>query len=244
MICGLCLTDVPRLVESHIVPKAIATDAQGDDGFSMIVGSASETHPKRVQTGIYSLIVCAPCEKSFQEDDDLLIAAWRALPTAPAVWSGKATELIEFDGGKLQRSLLTVLFRAHLSQHGFYRHVILGPHAEPLRRYVRGERKEVPAQFSIVLRHVPTDFGGMTLSPKAFRLCGANTYNIYLPHVIATVKVDRKAWPKALDGLALTAGDAPLALRSERLNPQEMVAGFKLAEENSCILDRKFRGND
>lgn len=85
---------------------------------------------------MWSRIVCLACEQSFGADDEYLIATYNRLDDCPAAFDGDATLLPDVDAMRLQRSILSEFFRAHLSDHVAFREVDLGVHAQGLRTFL------------------------------------------------------------------------------------------------------------
>lgn len=143
------------------------------DNAMLILPSDDGKYAKRSPTGIYSPIVCAQCEASFQRGDDELIRLLRTLaegaPVASENGRALAREYPHIDSSMLNRGILTTLFRAHLSPHEAYHRVDLGPYAEEIRQLVCGQGTTIGAEFDVVLRVIKGPIGGhypLTFSGK------------------------------------------------------------------------------
>ena len=219
MICGLCRLDVDKFVESHIIPKAILIDGLKDGEKIAIAGTVG--YPKRSPTGMWSKIVCSDCEKSFGKDDEYLIAFYRQIDQFPIAFEGHATLLDGVDPARLQRSILSVFFRAHLSDHITFRSVDLGPNAESLRQFIRSTTTETPPSFSVWLRHLQAPLGEIVIQPIHEEFDGINAYRFFMPKITAVIRVDTNEFPEPFRSLNLGATQQAYALRTENHTPSE-----------------------
>jgi len=194
-----------------------------------------------MQIGAYSRIVCEKCEASFHAEDELFIAAFRFLNQAPVFDEGVATILDGFDGSQLKRAVLSILFRANLSDHELFRDVNLGPYEDELRRYLVERSGDVSSVFSVALRHVTGKDGRIVLNCMRAMLGGAHTYRIYMPHLTALVKVDKRPWEKSIAYASLGSTNPPVALRVDSLAPSERRAISLAVEPHVSRIEKAFR---
>jgi hypothetical protein len=247
MRCGLCHQEVDKLLKSHIVPEAMMLHGRpdGEDKPMLILPSDDGKHAKRSPTGIYSPIVCAKCEASFQHGDDELLRLLRTLaegnPVANENGRALAKEYPHIDSSVLHRGILTTLFRAHLSPHEAFNRVDLGSHAEAVRQLVNGQGPTIGAGFDVVLRVIEGQVGTVTHSPFRERWNGVNAYRLYFPNITAYVKVDQRPFGELFDSVRLRPNVAPLAIIKETLSPSELRLLGNLVVKHGQALERVAR---
>lgn len=220
--CPMCKSDKPKLVESHIVPKAISTD-EADPNFPAILASTDTAiYPKKVRVGIWSRIVCQECEDSFHNDDEYLIKVYRDLALAVPEDADNVSFLQNTDAPRLQRSILSVMYRAHLSDHAHFSSVNLGSHAESLRIFLRTQSFDAPPAFAIILRHLIGEYATGSFESVKHRFLGVNCYRLYIPRLTAIIKVDRRSFSVLGRAFQLTEGMPARALRFDELSDDEL----------------------
>jgi hypothetical protein len=130
-------------------------------------------------------------------------------------------EFPTIDKGVLHRGIVTTLYRAHLSENEFFKHVNLPPKfAEKLRQVLLSPDPTYQSDFDISLRIIPSVAGGVIMSPHRMRFGGVNTYWLSFPHVVAAIKVDGQKSPP-LHRVRLGAHPHPIAALTTDLNASE-----------------------
>ncbi|WP_394694939.1 hypothetical protein [Pseudoxanthomonas japonensis] len=210
------------------------------DEYLAIVGTSRTSRPVISTTGIWSRIVCPPCEASFGPDDEYLITAIRGLEAYPTSFEGQVTALHDVDPFRLKRSLLSILMRGHLSDHRMYSTVDIGPYAEVIRRHLRNEQED-PKEVAVFLRHITGPLGGITTAPIRERWEGVNAYRLFFPNLTAMIKLDRRPFPSPFPLIQLGATDPPLALRFQNPTPSERNLIYRIADSHKEHL-RKIMG--
>ena len=238
MRCGLCERDVEKFVGSHIIPKAMMIDGLNDGERIAVAGTAG--HPRKSLTGIWSKIVCLDCEKSFGPDDEYLIQVYRRLDSFPEGFEGHATILENVDGLLLQRSILSVLFRAHLSDHVAFRSIDLEEHADELRKFLLSQKKEAPASFSICLRHLTSPTGELVIQPIREEYNGINIFRFFFPKITALIRVDNREMEEPFRIISLGANKPAHAMRSKNFSPSEMNIIRRIINHNADTLPGTF----
>lgn len=239
MICGLCLQQTEHLVKSHIIPKAIMIDGL-NHGERLAIASTID-HPKKSQTGAWSRIVCDTCEKSFGKDDEYLVWFYRTIDSFPVAFEGHATELTGVDSSQLRRSILSVVFRAHLSDHAMFNSVSLGPYAEGLRQFVHKDRPQIPAGISVALRHITSSMGGALLDPSRETFEGINIYRFYFPRFTALIRVDKRSVGYPFLEMELGRTTPGYAMRFTRFSPSEIRVIMKILRRNQDGIRKALR---
>lgn len=206
------------------------------DGERMaVVGNAG--HPQKSYTGVWSKIVCLKCEQSFGPDDEYLIDVYRQINDFPKALEGEATHLAGVDPNRLKRSILSVVYRGHLSSHIMFKSLQLGPYAEKLRIFLLKQSHDAPKEFSIVLRHLANPVGEAILGPIREKYENVNVYRIFFPRITALVRVDKQPFRQPFKSLELGATQNIYAMRFERFSQSEMNVFTNLLQANSGRIE-------
>lgn len=228
MICRFCQTE-QHLIKAHIIPA----------GFFRSIGDPSETleiytnkrgaRPKRAPVGVYDKsILCRPCDNLFSPWDkhaqDVLLrnsVEHVAIYDGPALvgWTIKA-----FDYRLLKLFFLSLLWRASVSTHDFYRHVSTGPFEQELRTMIGDGEPGEPARFAVILARFDAPGYSAMLDPHPDRYDGVNYFRFYLAGFVAYIKVDRRPPIDPLTDFVLRP-DTPVTvlLRSARDGKDSLV---------------------
>jgi hypothetical protein len=228
MRCGLCHQDVPKLVESHIVPKAMMrhNQPQGSAHPFLVVSTEAHHYVKRSRTGLYSRIVCPQCEQSFQRSDDALLNLLRSLPTATRLRDPQghpaAITFPNADVELIHRGILTTLFRAHLSKDDGYHKLNVSPFEELIRQLLLGTSSTLNAGHDVVLRVVETPAGALTPNPFRQPLDGIDVCTIYFPYITAYIKLDRRPFSRVFESVRLREGSPIMAVWRPEVSKSEL----------------------
>ena len=240
--CGLCLQPAP-LVKSHIIAKSLMFLDEAPDKPLLVLSNVANAQPvSRSPAGVWSRILCHSCEASFKADDDLLLKFIQDMKVAPSTANGAATDLSSFDLEKLRRAILSVLFRAHLSDHETFQKVDMGErHYESLRKFMLARDSDCPSVFAVFLRHLPMTIGRALFDPFPEKWEGVRAYRLYLPYVTAMIKVDQRKMPHPWPSFALVTGNFKLAIRAKSFSRSENeIAALLSNDENAERIDRIF----
>lgn len=246
MECGLCHRSVEKLSRSHIIPKSLLFHEQpeGTREPLLLMPSNPDRRVVRSQTGVYSQIVCAGCEASFQRGDDALLNLCRNFENGvPFPDSGEAPLLRFYPGintSDLHRGVLGTLYRMHLSPHAAFNRVKLGAkHAEAIRRLLLAdEPTDRSSSYRVVLRSVPGVQGSVIGSPFFERWGEVNAYRLYLPHITAFVKVDQRPFRPPFHTAHLGS------LRFDGRTHPHVIVAEHLADAEKRVLAKIMAGRD
>lgn len=229
MICGLCQQDVPRLVKSHIIAKAIATHGRpkGSQDPLVILPSNKDQRSKPSRTGIYDEIVCSSCEARFQAGDDALLALLRSLGQGvPFAYENGRPLGVSYPNADVEgvhRGILSTLFRAHLSSNSMFQHVVLDPvHEQRIRELLLSNASTFSSIYSVVLRVIVSEQGMAVASPFRETMDGVEVIRFYFPNLTAYIKVDERPFGNVFQHM--TIGNSPQlqAVLKEQLSSSEM----------------------
>lgn len=138
-VCALCLKAEP-LVMSHVIPKFNFRQIKNGSGQYHVLSPDPAVSPRKGQAELQEPLLCKDCDTVVVRDGETYLAKLlygepgttgitRAINGGPAVWT-----LTHLDFGRVQRALLSILWRMHVSKQDFFKQVDLGPkHAEALR---------------------------------------------------------------------------------------------------------------
>lgn len=216
-ICRLCSQE-RKLVKSHIIPEAFWRRGRTGDGVPHLLTKAQGAFPKRAPVGVYGRFLCASCEGKFQEVDSygaqVLIQDFESL-FMPFVRDGvlRAFESTAVDQAQLLRFVVSVAWRASVSDHPFFKHVDLGAFLADAAKVVLHPELPVDSeQFSCVLTiRMPevwsTEVANTMISPRKRDLEGATVFEAPFARAKALLRVGQPKMPDAAETLSLTAKD-------------------------------------
>src|SRR5262249_21734072 len=112
---------------------------------------------------------------------------------------------------------LSLLWRASVSTHDFYRRVSASPFEEELRTMITTRDPGEPHRFAVVLARFDAPGYTVMLDPHPDRYDGVNYFRFYLAGFLAYIQADRRPPTKPLADLVLRP-DVPVTvlLRSAR----------------------------
>lgn len=212
-ICRWCQRKSP-LVKSHVIATGLFSDLIENGRPLAIAGSNSRV--EKSYTGIWSRFVCTHCEAKFKKFDDCLINLRRRLREATPVYEGEALLFKDLDGGEVAKAVLSVLYRAHLSDHKLFASVQLGPYEKILADHLDTSVVGCPKDTSVIL-HVNSGLSStVVLNPVRRRWAGVNGYKLYFPNLIALIRLDHRKFPPPLPEVELGSDRATICLFGSR----------------------------
>lgn len=231
--CRLCGSKA-RLVDSHVVPRALHLDMAryaGSDE-AMRIYSDRLTHQPRSQTGVYGQFVCEDCEATFHPWDECGIA-WvreyrdgdRGEPLLGDRRRGFSTQT-GYTNFKLW--IMSLLWRAHACEHDLYARIDLGDKwAEELADCLRNRDPKTPEYVAVCASWFNEEVGKHYMAdPHPERYEGVNHVRFYVYGGFTfLIKVDQRKSPTSMRNLMLRE-DGSLPVLARRLSPSERrVAG-------------------
>ncbi len=195
MICKLCLEDKPLLRRSHIIPDFMYQDIY-DENHWIHRGRPSEPSRRgRVPTGEYEgNILCKPCDNEIIGNyesygsralygGELPIAESPIFEQVVTPAGQRITVCRNIDYRKFKLFLLSILWRASISDRDFFSDVNLGGHEDTIRGMLFGGYAREPNIYPILLAtylgdiETPADVIGQ---PHRFRLDRSIGYNFLI----------------------------------------------------------------
>lgn len=222
MICNLCGKD-KKLIKSHIIPESFYRDAYTKNEGIMV---RKDDHSKRLPIGVYDKeLVCAECEKIFQDWDDYGYRFFNEILTSSgkdiqvdSKYIGLLFENINYK--ELKLFLMSVLWRAAVSGDEFFDQISLGKFENILKDKILSSDPGGPQEFAVLLFKFDLSKYDVLHPPFRARLdSGVNGYRIFFFNAEIFIKVDRQ--DMQYDRLILTPDqslvvsfkDAPQALK-------------------------------
>jgi len=228
LICRLCLKE-KRLGKAHVIPE----------GFFRNVGYLSETlelhtntagtYPKRAPIGVYDKsILCSPCDNLFSpwenHAQDVLLRTFASAIVLKHENGVVGWVINSFDYRAMKLFFISLLWRASISTHDFYRRISMGPFEHELREMILAEEPGSPETFAVTLARFSEPGCTAMLDPHPERYDGVNYARFYLSGFVAYIKFDHRPPPDWLADFILRP-NAPLTilLRSARESADAVV---------------------
>lgn len=145
--CALCLKP-SKLCRSHIIPNSLYKPIFKSDGHAMIKSALTRVGPKKVQTGYAEHLLCVACEQRLSVWEAyalrVLFGGEEALQAKRVVAIPETVAYRGIDYSKFKLFQMSVLWRASIASHRFFKQVDLGPREDELRKMlVAGDPGEV-----------------------------------------------------------------------------------------------------
>lgn len=155
MACRFCETE-QRLVKAHIIPAGFFRVLRDASGALEVHTNKAGAHPRRAPIGVYDKsILCRPCDNVFSPWDkhaqDVLL---RDFSDETAIYAGSVKlgwTISKFNYRLLKLFFLSLVWRASVSAHPFYRRVSTGPFEQELRKMIAAGEPGAPGTFAVTL---------------------------------------------------------------------------------------------
>lgn len=194
-ICKLCEQE-KKLINAHIIPKAFFSLPLLNAEPAKILSSIKGVYPKTTRTGIYdSGILCGSCDGKLGILDQYVAERliqkkeFNQLTFVQAV--GRRYANVNPD--LVQKFLLSVLWRASVSNHYFFSRVSLGPYENTIASILR-EEKEDPYVIPAILGEFSSE-NPPVLDPHSTCFEGVRFWVIYANRFIFYIQTDKRRTP-------------------------------------------------
>jgi len=212
-ICKLCLLYRP-LIKAHVLPESLYPHRTAGVSNVRLYSRNPDAFPKRSSIGVYDkTILCADCERQFQECDD---HAQKVLRGAPCDRLASHFELHSFDYFLLKRFFLGLLWRASVSSHEMFSQVDVGPtHESRLRQMILSNDSGGPEEYAVWLFVFDDpETKGIVFQPTRVKVKGVNAYRFVCAGLVIFIKVDQRPTPYPLNQASLRPGaEIPVIVR-------------------------------
>lgn len=234
-VCRLC-GNQSTFVDSHIIPRSFHDRDAVTGEKARILTNAADKHPKRSPIGIYSQFLCLDCERRFGPWDNYATKyLLEAGPLVSPLKNQDETVALRYpacDYSALKLFFLSVLWRAHCSDHHFFKRVHLGSRADDLREHIRASNPGGEDEFAVVLAIFDHPVGAVQLDPHVERYDGIRVYRIYLGGYVAYVKTVRRPFSPTLRSCQLNSSASPIVIMRKFSSSRELVIVQNIVRRN------------
>ncbi|MCA9484233.1 MAG: hypothetical protein KC553_10900 [Nitrospina sp.] len=243
MNCKLCCEE-KHLIRSHIIPESFYRLEEKIDPKRKLISNRKNFYERRTPKGIYDRILCADCEKKFGSWDhygyEFFSKEMKDGEVLECRGKRVAIKINKFDYKTLKLFFLSVLWRAGVSSHTFFKRVKLGPHEEKLKNHILNNDPGSPSEYSIVLSQYdyPDKLVPM-LDPDLKKWEGVNAYRFYFGSLMALIKVDRQLFKGMFSRLSLTPDSELHVVLRDYLKSSEREVMRKIVLTNENIMRRR-----
>ena len=236
IICKLTGT-YGKGVKAHIVPKSFYMIEPQKDGVSKIMSNSPGVKPKKSPQGIYDTeIVTAEGEEYFKVYDDY---AYRVL-FEPGILIEKNIEgckywVAEFDYEKLKIFILSVLWRASVSNQVTNKSIALGIHENRIRNIILTGQLENDWQYPVVIsrwysdKHLPYVMADHDYT----KFDGYRCIRLYCGEYLFYVFVESRPVKAEISKLAIKPGQSSVVLGRDIDNSKELEVMKLVVRANS-----------
>lgn len=236
MVCRFCNTARP-LIKAHVLPEGFSRVLRDGSTVPMLLINKRGAHPKRSPTGIYDKsILCGVCDNLFSPwDKHAQEVLLHDFSDAGAIYDYDGPRKIKtgwqitrFDYRLLKLFFLSLLWRASVSTHEYYRHVSIGPFETELRAMIANVDPGAAEKFAVTLSRFDHPALRGMLDPHRVHLDGVNYYRFYLTGFVAHIKVDRRPPPEFLSNIIIRDG-VPIVVPLQSTRGKDMTVMRDLA---------------
>jgi hypothetical protein len=236
MLCRPCETQ-QRPIKAHVVPEGFFRALRDDSGVTELRTNKRGVPPKRAPVGVYDMaILCSRCDNVFSPWDkhaqDILL---RDFAETRAIYDGDekiAWTIHEFDYKLLKLFFVSLLWRASVSTHEFYRRVDIKSFEQEMRDMILAENPGAPETFAVTLSRFDHPAYRGIFDPHRDRFDGINYVRFYLAGFVAHIKVDRRPPPDFLSSFVIRAG-APIIVLLRSRQSKDAAAMREIARASA-----------
>lgn len=213
--CQLCRKE-KKLIKAHVIPESFYVI--GDQEPLRIIGNSENFYPRRTPVGVYDeSILCNECDNKLGLLDQE--AAEKLLRGRPrAQFQGQLLIYPDTNAGTVAKFVISVLWRAAVSNHYFFKRVSIGPYADVFRKQIL-EESSLPNTGVLLCEfdrpHPPF------LMPLDDRIDGIRIWRLYASRFVFVVKTDRRQFVSPLSELELRENRPVQSIVLEWVNSPE-----------------------
>lgn len=178
MNCALC-QGTGELQRSHVIPEFLFRALYDEKHRFHVISTDEAERNKYQQKGPREPLLCARCEQQFSRYERYASLALSGGIELGYQLEGPALVLSGLDYSQFRLFQLSVLWRAGVSRHDFFKDVSLGPHEEPLRLAILHEDPGLPERYGCIMCAVVHDEKiqrDLVLQPERVRFSGLSGY--------------------------------------------------------------------
>ena len=224
MTCRGC-GEERKLIKAHIIPRSFYIDLRNNAKYLHVIPSKPSLRVGRSHIGDYDMgILCHDCDQYLATFDEYgkQVLIKQVYPFEEISREGVVAGWTIRGGNaiRLEKFILSILWRASLSERKFFQKVKLGPYEKVLKEHLWGDESHhksfgcVIAKFRESKR--ATGSHKTILDPHPFRYEGKNYYRLYLGGYVVWVRVDQR-------------------------NSSDIIRSCELSQERGClVVSREF----
>ena len=215
MICNLC-DKKRKLIKAHIIPEKFFIPLRSENRVPELHSNIENEYPKKTPIGIYDKnILCATCDNNIGIWDNYaqhLLLKDFSEENAILVNNRKVAYKIEtFDYEKLKLFFISLIWRASISTHSFYKRIKLGQYQDVIKKMISNADPGTDNQFQVVLAKFSDPNIKSILDPHMDSFDHVNFVRVYLTGFVAYIKVDKRECPNFMKELSMRK-NAPLLI--------------------------------
>lgn len=230
-----------KLIKAHIISKSLYSLSTTNEP-TKLVSSNSKYIAKRAPIGVYDKnILCSDCDNKIGEWDEYAATFFKnKFQSNHYILDDNgikvAYQITSFKYDKLKLFYLSLLWRACVSSHVFFRKVNLGPYQEKLHQHLLRNDPGSPDQFAIIISKFNYDSKMIPLlDPQRSRYDGVNVYKIYFYGYMSLVKVDKRSYFDTLEPFVVRPDRNIIVLLRDYRNSKEFSLMRKVVENTGSI---------
>ena len=178
MKCALCLKPA-ELQRSHVIPEFLFATLYDDIHRFHVISTNENEKSKYQQKGPREPLLCSKCEEQFSRYERYASLALNGGTKLGFSVDGAGTFISGLDYKLFKLFQMSILWRAGVAKHDFFKLVSLGPHEEFLRRLLIDENPGPSLKYGCVMCGIVHE-GAMqrdlVMQPERVRFSGLNGY--------------------------------------------------------------------
>jgi len=233
VVCRLCGHD-RKLVKAHIIPEGFFRKLWHGKDMPFLLSDNEDIYPKRAPIGVYDReILCEACELLFarwdQYGQEFLERrhAWRLLRDHD---NPVGYEVLDYDYANLKLFFVSVLWRASVSRHPFFKNIDLGSFEDIAKQQIIEMAPGNADDFSVILAAFNAPTVKPSLDPALATWTDVRHYQFYLGDCVAYIKADERKTPEPFHDLVLKETPPFLVISRDLRASPELSLMKKIAQ--------------
>ena len=207
-----------ELSYSHVIPEFLYTEMYDEKHRFHVLSTKTPEKPRHQQKGIRERLLCADCETKLSVAEryvSLILSGQVPIHTAR---NGDLVEVQGLDYEKFRLFGLSILWRAQIASHAFFKEVDLGHHAEPIRDFLARGDPGPPHKYGFFLSPLvmgDKDVTDLIVEPTKSRLGAHRCYRFVFGGLIWVFAVSSHRAPSVFDSAFIDLNGRMLMLVSD-----------------------------
>lgn len=173
-LCKLC-GKLAELRRSHILPEFLFKPLYDEVHRYHVLNSRPDIKAKFAQKGISEQLLCDSCEGAISKYEAYAASVMGGDEGIRLNWNNGAIEVSGLEYHRFKLFLISILWRASVSNLDFFKMVQLGPHAEKLRLMLLAGEAGEPDRYGCMIfpvRHGEDQLPDLMVSPEPIKIGG------------------------------------------------------------------------